>query len=132
MSMTSADQNPTTRLLASIPRQIVEMFNVYFTSAFSLHSLDHAFDSAPLEPGAVLTYLHVPQEQILAFLRQLNVNKACGTDSVPARFLKPEQISPSLSLLFNKSLRLGLLPEDWKLANIVPILKKGKNLCGKL
>ena len=30
---------------------------------------------------------------------------------------------PSLTELFNKSLRLGYLPEDW-LANIVPVCKK--------
>ena len=29
-------------------------------------------------------------------------------------------------LLFNKSLRLSIFPGDWKLANIVPIFKKGK------
>ena len=33
-------------------------------------------------------------------------------------------IAPSLTELFNKSLRLGCLPEDWKLANIVLVFKK--------
>ena len=33
-------------------------------------------------------------------------------------------VTPSLTELFNKSLRLGYLPEDWKLANIVPVFKK--------
>ena len=37
-----------------------------------------------------------------------------------------DQISPSLTMLFNKSLRLGIFPGDWKVANIVPIFKKGK------
>ena len=37
-----------------------------------------------------------------------------------------DQISPSLTRSFNKSLRLGIFPGDWKLANIVPIFKKGK------
>ena len=36
------------------------------------------------------------------------------------------QMAPSLTMLFNKSLRLGIFPGDWKLANIVPIFKKGK------
>ena len=35
-------------------------------------------------------------------------------------------MAPSLTMLFNKSLRLGIFPGDWKLANIVPIFKKGK------
>ena len=34
-------------------------------------------------------------------------------------------IVPSLCKLLNKSLSLGTLPEDWKLANVVPAFKKG-------
>ena len=37
-----------------------------------------------------------------------------------------DQIAPSLTTLFNKSLPLGIFPEDWKLTNIVPIFKKEK------
>ena len=36
-----------------------------------------------------------------------------------------DQISPSLTMLFNKSLRLGIFPGDWKLANCTHF-KKGK------
>ena len=43
-----------------------------------------------------------------------------------------DQIAPSLTMLFNKSSRLGIFPGDWKLANIVPIFKKGKRNCGEL
>ena len=34
-------------------------------------------------------------------------------------------IAPSLCNIFNKSLQLGSLPSDWKLANVVPVQKKG-------
>ena len=34
------------------------------------------------------------------------------------------QIALSLTLLFNKSLSTGVLPGDWKLANVVPVYKK--------
>ena len=34
------------------------------------------------------------------------------------------KIAPSLTVLFNKSLRTGVLPRDWKLANVVPVHKK--------
>ena len=37
-----------------------------------------------------------------------------------------DQISPSLTRSFNKSLRLGIFLGNWKLANIVPIFKKEK------
>ena len=36
------------------------------------------------------------------------------------------RFSTIITMLFNKFLRLGIFPGDWKLANIVPIFKKGK------
>ena len=34
-------------------------------------------------------------------------------------------IAPSLSRIFNISLKLGKLPREWKSANITPVFKKG-------
>ena len=36
-----------------------------------------------------------------------------------------EQICRPLSLLFTKSLKSGILPQDWKWAQVTPIFKKG-------
>ena len=60
-------------------------------------------------------------------LRTLDNNKAHGPDGIPARLLieTASQISPSLCELFNKSLRTDTVPFDWKLANVVPVYKKG-------
>ena len=64
----------------------------------------------------------------MQILRNLDTNKATGPDEIPARILKEtaEEIATSLTELYNKSLRLGTLPEDWKLANEVPVYKKNK------
>ena len=45
---------------------------------------------------------------------------------MPVRVLKETayEIAPSLCELLKKSLRLSFLPMDWKLANVVPVLKK--------
>ena len=61
-------------------------------------------------------------------IMNLNNNKAQGPDNIPVRILKETavQITPSLCALFNKSLRVGVLPNDWKLANVVPIHKHGE------
>ena len=60
-------------------------------------------------------------------LRNLDVNKALGPDGIPARVLKEyaNELAPSLCYLFNKSLSLGVVPSQWKLAHVVPIHKKG-------
>ena len=65
---------------------------------------------------------------VLTSLKQLDINKTTGSDGIPVRLLKEtaDQIPPSLNMLLNISLRLGIFPGDWKLANIVLIFKKGK------
>jgi hypothetical protein len=62
-----------------------------------------------------------------AALRTLDNDKAHGPDGIPARLLTGivYLIAPSLCDLFNKSLRTGVVPRDWKLANVVPVFKKG-------
>ena len=64
---------------------------------------------------------------VLKQLKKLDLNKASGPNGISARLLKDtaEQIAPSLTSLFNMSLYQGEVPEDWKLANIVPIYRKG-------
>ena len=64
--------------------------------------------------------------EVVAALRSLDVTKASGPDEISARLLKEtaEQIAPSLTLRYNQSLNTGVFPDDWKLANIVPVLKK--------
>ena len=66
------------------------------------------------------------EADVFSVLYNLDVNKAQGPDGIPARLLKEtaRQIAPSLTVLFNKSLRTGVLPRDWKLANVVPVHKK--------
>ncbi len=59
-------------------------------------------------------------------LNSLDTNKATGPDEIPARLLKNTAaiVAPSLCKLFNKSLQHGIVPRDWKLANVVPVYKK--------
>ena len=61
-------------------------------------------------------------------LKQLDINKATGSDGIPVRLFKEtaDLIASSLTMLFNKSLRLVIFAGDWKLANIVSFFKKGK------
>ena len=55
--------------------------------------------------------------------KQLNNCKAQGPDGIPPRVLKEvsENLAIPLSILFNKSLEKGLIPADWKQAEVVAV-----------
>ena len=71
-----------------------------------------------------LTIEEVPRTVFLA----LDTTNATGPDGIASRLLKETawQIAPSLTQMFNKSLSCGEIPDKWKLANIVPVHKKGE------
>ena len=60
-------------------------------------------------------------------LTSLNSNKAAGPDNLHPRLLKESaaHISLPLARIFNMSLANKSVPNDWRTANIIPILKKG-------
>ena len=60
-------------------------------------------------------------------LKSLKVDKSPGPDNLYPLVLKEchEQLALPLFIIFRKSLDEGSLPEDWKIANVTPIFKKG-------
>ena len=65
--------------------------------------------------------------KIRKLLLKINPNKACGPDEIHGKVLKSCAVSLAypLSLMSKFSYNVGSLPREWKLANVVPIHKKG-------
>ena len=59
-------------------------------------------------------------------LTQLDPSKASGPDELKPRILKElaKEISPILSLIFQKSLDTGVVPSDWRTAHVSPYTRK--------
>ena len=100
------------------------MFNKYFLDQFSNSSTydtdidfsnDDAFD------------IDFSCTRIKNLLDDININKAPGPDGIHGCVLKHCSISlcRPLSIRFKLSYNTGIIPTDWKSANIVPIYKKG-------
>ena len=64
-------------------------------------------------------------------LSKLSKSKATGLDKVSCRLLREcsDLIAESLSLIFNRSIIMGIFPNEWKCAKVVPIHKQGKRNC---
>ena len=54
-------------------------------------------------------------------------NKSPGVDGIPPKLLLEtiKQIKIPLARVFNLSLKEGVIPCEWKEANIIPLFKKG-------
>src|SRR5215469_15293058 len=66
-------------------------------------------------------------EEVAHHIENLLANKSPGPDglySVHLKMLKDELVKP-LTMIFNKSLQEGIVPKDFRMANITPIFKKG-------
>ena len=74
-----------------------------------------------------LDSITVTRDMVQTQILNLNANKSCGPDEINYRLLieLADYISLPLTLLFNKTLKVGEIPVDWKRANITPIYKKG-------
>ncbi|CAB3996295.1 Hypothetical predicted protein [Paramuricea clavata] len=123
----SMKENDNERLHADNNTDIANMFNEYFASIFTS---DPDSNSERQDHSQVITIdnIALSEEEVMTVIMNLDSNKAQGPDNIPARLLKETamQITPSLCALFNKSLRVGVLPSVWKLANVVPVHKHGE------
>lgn len=128
----ASDNNDQSRISADNPSRIADLFNRYFVSVFSTDNIQQNSDTiipdiTQVSSSPTITDLSFTTQEVLKVLESLDVNKAIGPDEISPRLLKATatEIAPSLCVLFNKSLQLGTLPTDWKLANITPVYKKG-------
>ena len=72
----------------------------------------------------------ITPDMILAKLKKMKDNKSPGVDGISSKMLKEiaEEISVPLAIVFNLFIQEGIVPLEWKIANVVPIFKKG-NRC---
>ena len=122
--------NETERIIVDGNTDIANAFNKYFASIFTKDE-DGSFEQDDLSQDDVriIDDVILSEEEIVAVINNLDTKKAHGPDGIPVRLLKETaimQITPSLRALFNKSLNVGVLPDEWKLANVVPVHKHGE------
>lgn len=96
-------------------------------SRFSTHFTLEEELTNPLPPGSGLHEVSVTEDHVLQTLLKLKPDKSPGPDNIHPMFLRETayNIALPLTLIFRKSLDEGVLPEEWKCANITPIHKKG-------
>jgi len=129
-------------------REMANILNKFFSSVFT------AEDTSQEQPAperrnntGTLRNMRIKVSDTRRLIKKLKTSGSPGPDKITARMLQEIawEISPVLTVLFRKSLSEGVVPADWRKANITPIFKKGKkadpsnyrpvsltSICGKL
>ena len=87
----------------------------------------------PNKTDSKLLEIHISADKVMKKLQKLTIGKSPGPDGIHPSVLKEltAVISLPLTILFNASLELGKLPDEWRTANISAIYKKGcRQVCG--
>ena len=109
---------------------MAEELNMNFSSVFtredtsSLPVTETNFEGSE---GERLGQLVVTPKVVASKINNMKENKSPGVDGIAPKILKEtvEQICTPLAHVFNMSLQEGIVPLEWKEANIIPLLKKG-------
>ena len=106
------------------PADQADLFNGYFYEQFSEQSnyntdIDFSNDR--------FLGLRFHSNDVFLILKNINSSKAAGPDGIHGSVLKncASTLARPLSLLFNTSFSTGCIPNEWKLALVVPVFKKG-------
>ena len=104
-----------------------EALNEHFASVFTIEDTNN-IPTLDLEKEIkILNNVETTTETITDHLKKLTIGKAAGPDGINSRVLKEiaEQIAPGLKNLFDTSMNEGVVPVEWKEANVVALFKKG-------
>ena len=109
---------------------MAEDLNGYFSSVFTKEDISSLPVADAKFQGAKSDYLGplvVTPELVARKIKAMKDNKSPGVDGIPPKLLMEtvDQISIPLARVFNLSLKEGVVPFEWKEANIIPLFKKG-------
>ena len=110
------------------PQEMSEEFNSFFASVFTKEDLSNIPLSKRDDSAPILDIIRIDEERVRKCMTKLRADKSPGSDDISPRLLIEitDEIVTPLTLIFNKSLQTGSVPEDWRTANVSPIYKKGK------
>ena len=91
-----------------------------FTTSSVLPSLNSLTDKK-------IDHIPIQSDEILALIRNLNPNKASGSDGISGQMLLlcDNSVVLPLQVIHQNILLSSICPDMWKLANVIPIFKKG-------
>jgi len=106
---------------------MADELNSYFASVFTVEDTS-GMPELQENQGAQVSVVAITKEKVLGKLKGLKVDKSPGPDGLHPRVLKEiaEEIVEALVVIFQQSLEAGTVPEDWEVADVTLLFKKGE------
>ena len=103
------------------------ILNNTFSSVFTEEDLSNVPFCPSLSQEFSVSDVHFDLESIKKKIMKLKCSSSSGPDNISSRFLQNhvDSLVTPLSIIFSKSLESGVVPQDWRDANVTPIFKKG-------
>ena len=113
--------------LTRTDQETVDLLSAYFKEVYTVEDVTKLPVVTEKDFDWNDSDLKFDETTVMEKLQKLNSDKSPGSDGIHPLLLKEcaSVLAEPLSLLFQQSFDTGILPGDWKTANIVPIFKKG-------
>ena len=109
--------------------EMANILNRFFSSVFTVEN-ENLPEKERSEVPEMLVEVSFPENTILKKIHSLKTASACGPDKIGSRILQEaaDVLCAPLSVVFTRSIQEGIVPDDWKRANITPIFKSGSKM----
>ena len=106
---------------------------ILINNQFILNCSEKAKHFSSVLPNPILLtdrkidHITIENDEIISLIRNLEPNKATGSDGISGQMLLlcDDSVILPLNIIFRNILLTSTYPDQWKLANVTPIFKKG-------
>jgi hypothetical protein len=107
--------------------EMAELLNQSFKDIFTREDTSNVPEPEDLNPRSNLSKVDFCERIVRKKIKDLRTDAAAGPDGIGPRVLQElaDGLAPALTAIFNRSMEEGIVPADWREANVTPIFKKG-------
>ena len=128
-------------------KEKVKLFNDFFSQQCKPIITSSVLPNLTFLSDKRIHQINIGNDEIISLIRNINPNKASGSDGISGQMLLlcDDSVILPLRIIFRNILLTSIYPDIWKFANVIPIFKKGDKqlitnyrpisllpICGKL